>query len=303
MSTHRIGAPNWAEPLWVALSLGGWGSTSTLANLLDPDFGLPAQSTDATTANTQFAGDFSALNTILGGNPPGFDGFMIPKHNLTQSATIRVKFGTAAFTSGGAGGGTIVYDTGVVAALPAIVYTAGLLPWGHINTWTGAPDPIVDKSYNAPVSILFPSTVAAKFFWVGINDTANPDGYVSLSRLFLGAFWTPSKNFDYGVTIRLAGTRVANESVNNAEFIDPNRRQKRVVSFTLTDIPIDEATQVFFGLLAYLGYAKQGVFIFDPADTKNQGRTSFMFTVLQPGDFAYQNYGTENVPMQLQEVI
>lgn len=310
MATTKIAAPNYAETLWMTFSatVGSWvnnlDGSSSLINLRDHDFSTSAVSASAAAAHTRFAFDLTQLVSVVGGNPPGAQLLAIPKHNLTQNATIRVKAGTAAFNDDGTGGGTVVYDSGTLTALTQQAYTPGLLPWGHINTWTGAPDPIMDVgAYNRCVLVQFGSTVVATYWWVQITDTANPDAAVILNRLFLGPYWQPSKNFDYGVTIEPVGDRVADASATNAQFIDPNRKLARLVSFTLTDIPMDEGTQVFLPLVMYMGYDKQGFFIFDPSETHSMERTAFMVTVLKPGAFAFANYGTENVPLQLLEVI
>jgi hypothetical protein len=302
MTTMKIGTPNWLEPLWAAFSLGAWATANPAANLADSDFANPAISTNAAAASTQVGIDLSAVVAAIG-STPGADCLTLPKHNLTQSATIHVKAGTAAFTSLGGGGGTILYDSGVIPALPAIIYPSGMLPWGHIGTWTGAPDPVIDGAYNRPVLVQFGATIVATFWWIGIVDTANPDGVVSLARAFLGPFWQPAHNFDYGVTIEPQGTRVAVEGSDNAEFIDPTRRLKRVVTFSFTDLPEAEATAVWLPLMMYLGYAKQAVFLYDPGDALLGPRRNFMVTVQKPGAIAYATFQAGTVPLVLQEVI
>lgn len=304
MSNAKIGAPNWIEPAWSAFSMsaaGKWGAVSTLVNLADSDFGNPAVSTDVNPGYLRI--DLSAIATVLGSNP-GADCLMIPKHNLTQAATIRVKASNTAFAADGSNAGVVIYDSGVVAALPAIVYPAGLLAWGHINTWTGAPDPVMDLSaYNHCVLVQFGQTIVAKYWAIVIVDAANPDGHFSLARLFIGPFYQPLINFAYGAVQDFQGDRVADVTATNAEFIDGIRALKRVATLQLADMTVDEAVAIFTGLQMYLGYAKQGALIFDTSDTYHMQRRSYMFTIQKPGGIAYDYYNSSTVPLILQEVI
>lgn len=304
MSNGKIGAPNWVEPLWVVTSVsaaGKFGTPDTLVNLTDSDFGNPAISNDLTPGYMRF--DFSALATVLGSNP-GSDCLMIPKHNLTQAATIRVKASNTAFNADGSNAGAIIYDSGSLAALPAIVYPPGILAWGHINTWTGAPDPIMDiAAYNRCVLVQFGMTIVAKYWAVLVSDAANPDGFIVLNRMFLGPFYQPSINFQFGAQLNLEGERVADTTATNAEVIDPNRYLKRVANLTIADMPADEALAIFIGLQMYLGYAKQAALLFDPDDIYHMQRQSFMVTIQKPGGINYEYFDGDSVVLSLQEVI
>jgi hypothetical protein len=304
MGNGRIGAPNWIEPLWVSFtpaSAGAWGTPDTLANLADSDFDNPAISATATPGAIR--GDLGNLLTVLNNNQPGIDMLMIPKSNLTTAATVRLKIGTTPFNADGTGGGTVGYDSGVVSAFPAIVYPAGLLPWGHIAGWTGAADPVMDAAYNRCVLIQLPNTVVGLTFWLDVQDPTNPAGFLSLARLFVGPFYTPTQNWSYGAAMQFGGERVADTTASNAEYIDPDRKLKRIMQLVLDDLPEDEMLAIFTGLQFYLGYAKQGAFIFDSADTYHTQRRSFMFTMLKAGDFSYPYFGGGVVPLQIQEVI
>lgn len=303
MGDGRIGAPNWIEPLWTTLSVasaGAWGTPDTLVNLTDSDFDNPAVSTNATPGAIR--GSFANLITALGGSP-GIDMLMIPKSNLSLNATIQLKIGTAAFNADGTGGGTVSYDSGVVAAFPAIVYPPGLLPWGHVSGWTGGADPIMDSAYNRCVLHQLPVTKVGAFFWLDIQDAGNAAGFLSLARLFIGPFFTPTQNWSYGASMQFAGDRVADVAASNAEYIDPDRKLKRVMQLMLDDLPVDEVVAIFTGLQMFLGYAKQGAFIFDNADTYHTQRRSFMFTLLKGGDMGFPYFDGATVPLSIQEVI
>lgn len=298
MSTMKLYAPDYCVPGYASPSLGSWGAT--LNNLLDPDIGNPAISTDATTTSTQFALDLGTISTLRGA-APGADALFIPKSNLTQSATIRVKAGDAPFTSGGSGGGSIAYDSTAIAALTQILYPAGYTnAWGRNNVNT--PDPIMDASYNRGVYVPFGASKIARYWWVGITDTGNPAGYVSIGRVFLGPVWQPSRNFNWGVTESLEGTRAASESANNSEFIDSTRRLRRVVTCECVGLSIDEAHAIFLPLSTYLAYDKQALFAFDPSDTYHTPRRTYLVVQQKPISISYQDLGQNNVSMMFQEV-
>lgn len=304
MANGRIGAPNWIEPLWVAFtaaSAGAWGTPDTLANLADGDFDNPAVSATATPGAIR--GSLSALcdNVLLGS--AGIDMLMIPKSNLTTSATIRLKIGTSAFNADGTGGGTVSYDSGVVLAFPAVVYPPGILPWGHVSGWTGGKDPVMDAAYNRCVQLQFTATKVGKTFWLDVQDPTNPAGFLSLARLFLGPFFTPTNNWNYGAAMQFAGERVADVTSSNAEYIDPDRKLKRVMQLVLDDLPVDEVVSIFTALHMYVGYAKQFAFIFDSADTYHMQRRSFLCTLLKAGDMSFPYFEGSTVPLSIQEVI
>jgi len=107
-------------------------------------------------------------------------GFALIGHNLTASATIRVR-------------GKATYP---VTSSPTVDTTA-------LSAWPSSGKPS-DESWPHYLSWLSWSNVTALRYWrIDIADGTNPDGYVEAGRLMLGAYWQPSLNFD------LAGTPLA----------------------------------------------------------------------------------------------
>lgn len=296
MSTMKIGAPNLVELNYVALSGGAWGTT--LGNLRSVDFGLLTISTAIGGNNNEFMLDFSALAAIQG-YTPGIDCLMIPRSNLTQAATIDIKAGTAAFTTGGAGGGSVTTIATGAAALTQNVYAAGFNTLFGKNSTT-TPDKVID-TYARPVLKTF-TRQASLFWWVRLNDGSNPDGFLSLARLMMAPLYTPSFNLDYGVTVEPYGQRVSDTSIANSDFIDPTAALRRLVSFQITDTPMDEGVAYFQRLGLYLGYAKQAIFIFDPADTVHMDLRAFAVTQLKPVGLTYRNFGTTDINAQFLEI-
>lgn len=108
-----------------AATLGGgsWNASFPLNNIKDKDVNKPARSSNAAIGSTQFRADLGANYIIRALN--------IAKHNLSESAKVRWRLGTAAldvdYTSGdgtapgvgyaGATNGTVVNDNGVVVPM------------------------------------------------------------------------------------------------------------------------------------------------------------------------------------------
>ena len=118
-------------------------------------------------------------------------GVALPFCNLTSTATIRVQgFSTANGT------GTQVFDTGTVNACP--YQPLGLWAWGSIplglNSYAygGATYARAWRANNEQTSCLS--------LKITIVDTANTTGYIELSRLIVGAYWSPKYNTSFGLS-------------------------------------------------------------------------------------------------------
>jgi hypothetical protein len=111
------------------------------------------------------------------------------RHNLTADATLRFKVYDDLNQTG-----NLTYDSGTVALSVPIAW--GDFIWGPA-AWGGeafADWPVV-------FSVMWFDPVAALSFDLEINDGANADGYLEASRLFVGLYWTPEVNINYGVSL------------------------------------------------------------------------------------------------------
>ncbi len=111
----------------------------------------------------------------------------LPFVNFTSGATIRVRgYATPS--------GTLLIDTGAVAACASV--PAGLKGWGTRSLGANA------FAYNggAYAYAWFAPTVVQQLV-IDLADSGNPAGYIEVSRLVVGNYWSPTYNADYGVTL------------------------------------------------------------------------------------------------------
>ena len=111
----------------------------------------------------------------------------LPFCNFTSTATIRVQgYATP--------GGSLVFDTGAVSACASV--PSGLKGWGT------APLGVNAFAYagGAYACAWFAPTVVQQLV-IDLADSANPSGYLEVSRLVAGNYWSPTYNADYGASI------------------------------------------------------------------------------------------------------
>lgn len=110
------------------------------------------------------------------------------RHNLTSAATWRIQvFSDAAWT-------TVVYDSGAVAA-----YTPKSL--GEIAWGLDALGASVFTAWSYFFSAMYFTPVAGQSMSITLSDPTNPAGYMQASRLFAGAYFEPTFNADYGLSL------------------------------------------------------------------------------------------------------
>lgn len=129
----------------------------------------------------------TAPQVIIGTLPsPNFlSALVVYNHNLTTVGTIRIEYLLQ---------GEVVYDSGVIVAstlIPLGIWRVGVDPWGaqdltefpntHYVVWT---EPTLATDYR-----------------ITISDSNNPAGYVEVSRIIAGLFYTPKMNASYGVKL------------------------------------------------------------------------------------------------------
>ena len=118
--------------------------------------------------------------------------------NMTSSAGMRVR-GYAQ-----PGDPVPVLDTGNVFPCPAAVHGSfpwGVLPlgwnaykWGGVNTWA--------RGGGADGVAWFPP-VRVRQLVIDVWSPQSPDGYLEISRLVAGNYWSPEHNAEYGAQLQL----------------------------------------------------------------------------------------------------
>lgn len=140
------------------------------SNLQNDTKGLVWRSTSlaSTTITLSWASD-----QIIGG-------VILPFTNLSTSATIRVVCKNSA--------ATVLYDSGTVQAVPYVVPANGASNYSYGGGATA-------RAYTT--SIL--STVRS--VEVTLVDSGNTQGYMEVSRIVCGSYWSPTYNTEYGLSV------------------------------------------------------------------------------------------------------
>jgi hypothetical protein len=237
------------------LSGGLW--SLPLTEMQDPRPTTRARSANLNTTSTLFKIQLTA--------PKTFRAIVFGPTNLSSGATYRIRcWSDAAHTA-------LVYDTGAITLGSTPQHTLDM-HWTDVFWWSGA-SPIEDPGGAAGgvwVVRVFPSDVTAQYWQFDINNTSNPDGFVSIGRLFMGMAYIPTYNFaprnnqasfNPFTTIQqsASGTRFSNR-----------RRAARTFSFSFPVLPKAEVLDDIYRISAISGLDKQVCVIPDPDDSTDQ---------------------------------
>lgn len=125
-------------------------------------------------------GDWAAQKAI--------SAFALVRHNLTSGGVLRLKL-----WDGHNQTGTLVYDSLDVSLGEGIpgwgTFGWGMAPWGAS----------IFSDWPVAFATLWFTLVSALSFELQMTDAGNTAGYMEASRLFLGKYFEPLKNFNYGV--------------------------------------------------------------------------------------------------------
>lgn len=192
-----------------------------VTNLQKEQKGLVWRSTSTTATVTATWSNTQSISCVL-----------LPFCNLTSSATIQVKLYT------NAGDSIAVLDTG---AVNAGAYTPTDL-WGGLSNISSSVN-----AYNYGGGTYARSWFAltsAKKMEIIISDSTNPAGYLELSRVVCGAYWTPSVNADFGINIGYLDTSEQQRS-ESGNLITSNGTIHKTMDFNLSSIRETERNNMF----------------------------------------------------------
>ncbi|MBE0629038.1 MAG: hypothetical protein IH603_05415, partial [Burkholderia vietnamiensis] len=182
MPNFRLIAPNaFDEAVLTASPAMVTTATMSVNNLKDAvrsrvarSVGLPA---------TQYIrGDWSASQAC--------SGFALWRHNLTGAATIQLKLWAGLGQTG-----ALLYDSGAVAL-------GGIIPYGEYTYGVDAYGAWLFQAWPIACTMLWFASVSALSFEFAIVDPANTAGYVEAARIYLGQYFSPAHNFDFGGKLR-----------------------------------------------------------------------------------------------------
>jgi hypothetical protein len=242
------------------LSAGSWLAGAPLANLQQEFLSLRARSTNDDAASTQFRIDLGNATTVV-------RLFALARHNLTPDATYRVTAGTTA-------GASNLYDSGTLAAWPS-VYASLDLPWEAPNFWLGQITAAEAAGY--PIGLVHDcgANIVARYWTFYCTDTANPANYVEFARLWMGALWSPQRNYSCGAQFGWEARDVGEYSLGGVLFSE-RRAPARVLRLSLKGLNATEAYGVILDAQRRLGTAGQFWVIPQPNDTTRRFKRDFM---------------------------
>ena len=165
-------------------------ATTTTANLkLDPKT-LVWRSADDVSKKANLITSF-ASSQIVGG-------IILPFCNFTSTSSIRVRCFTGTVPTHS---GTTVVTTGStevadVTAAPAPYQPLGMWSWGSL------PLGVNSYSYGGGTygRVWLPTQVSCTSMAIEITNTASEVNYVEVSRLVIGAYWSPKYNIPFGLS-------------------------------------------------------------------------------------------------------
>lgn len=270
MGNVLIGWPNRIDD--GTLSGGSWLSGLPLINLQDRALAKVARSTDATTASTKFSIAYPTAKT--------FWAFGLHNHNLSPSASWRIKIGTTA-------GASDLYDSGGQGCW-AMAFDNDLLEWESQNWWE---DPLADPYIRSPFAVIWPMPVSitARYISIEITDTTNTDGYIQIGRPFVGGGLKPIIGMSTDMSHTWEDPSIIETSPGGAEFYGV-RRRFRLARFSLKWMNNNEFKQV------YEMYRRQGItneilYIPDVTDYETTQRKGCLARMrqLSPIEYPYNN--------------
>ena len=169
----------------------------------------------------------SATLTVAFASAQKVRGVVLPFTNLTATATINVtatvsagsfvvgssytiaSVGTTSFTAIGASANTVGVTftaTGTGSGTGTATYSTGNVlacPYKQVDSWDSSYLPQGANSYaygsGTYARAWLPVTQTCASLTVTLNDTNNTAGYVEVSRLIVGDYWTPTYNTSFGL--------------------------------------------------------------------------------------------------------
>ena len=182
-------------------------------------------------------------------------GVILPFCNLDSTATMTVALFNSANTQ--------IYTTGPVNACP---YTnLGMWDWGALPLGTNG------YSYGGGTygRVWFPQT-SCKKLTITISDTTKASSYIELSRLVIGAYWSPKYNTSFGMTSGVKDLS-SNERLESGDLASNNGIKFNAVTFDLKWLDPSDRLQLM-GILKGNGITKPLLISLFPDNEEDWGK-------------------------------
>jgi hypothetical protein len=167
-----------------------------------------------------------------------------------------------------------VFDTGWVSYFAA--QPAGSFYWGDAGLWDGiVPDEVLVRlNLLRQNMVILSEPFRVRFIHEQFNDTANPDGFLSLSAEYITSVLRPTHNMNFGAQFHVISSTTRETSAGGADVYE-KQKPRRQISFSLTNIPLEDAFSSYLDLDTQLDISGNMYVIYDEDDTVLLSRRSF----------------------------
>lgn len=209
-------------------------------------------------------------------------------------------FAWGAFLSNAA---AVTYESPFIEVWPAGILPIDLLEWDEDNFWLGTITQDQRTSYQSPFIHKLPEPDTARYWRVQVYDTANPDGYIQIGRLFMARGWTPAINYVYGAGLGYEDITPVERSLSGAEYFDI-RPKFRVMRFTLDYIEDTDAYSFALDLERVAGISGEVLIIPDGGeDPARQSLISYLGRLRTLSPIRHAKPTAYSVPFEVKELL
>ena len=292
MARPIFATPNYADETSTyapTFSGGNWTAGLPLTNLQDRQLSKVARSSGDANADTKFEVDLKVVRGDI-------RVFALPAHNLSRAARVRIRGSNSAGSFG-----TPIYDSGWLDVY-APIYPPQTLPWGHPALWDGkiTTEDLADLPFEFGFVHVTDEPQQARYWLVEIDDTANPDTYIELGRLWIAPAWQPSNYVAAGAKLGVT-TSTQRQEMDGGASIFNEKPTRREFTFTVANLEADEAFSFAFDLQRRGGTSRQLFFVFDPDDTYHMHRRAFLAVCKELSPLDHPFSGFNSTPFALIE--
>lgn len=269
MENLILAFPNRLDSTYYPVTFHGpaWSADLPLTNLRVPELSRVAESIDATLANTKFEVRLGIVRPIRV--------FVIPRHNMTRAARYRIR---GSHTPGDFS--SPIYDTGWLDVWTQI-YEWGSINWEHPSFWDHKLSAEEAEDYDiALIHVADSEQIAENWQWE-FDDPDNPDGKLRLARGVMAPGWQPPNNMRYGVQVGISTDTTRERGPGGVDYYD-RKKPRRWAAFSIDLLDRNVALSTKFEMDRQLGIDRQVFFVFDPSDTANLHRLSWLATMRSP---------------------
>lgn len=286
MSNVHLCHPNRADA--GSVSGGGWMAGLPANNLLTRRLSKVARTSNALTANSQFV--FNAGSAIAVGC------VALCAHNLSVDAKVKIQGNSSNSW------GSPSYDSGWISVWPTGMIDQSLLEWEDDNFWLGTLSSSAVAGYRTPFVFFLPTAQIMQYWNILIDNTTNPDGFITIGRLFIGPVFIPTRNMSYGMSLVVNDASVTETSLTGEEFFD-QRQHYRVHKFDLDFLTKIEAYSNMLDMQRNIGTTNEIFVSIDPDDTSNAPRLSFMGRMQTVQPVVNTNWNIYKNSFEIREIV